>query len=188
MKLGNNTFLKNLKKDNLPENNILFWDTSLLVAAIIHHEQSDMRKAAIDFIDRLVKERTHVAFSSILIDEFIYVSTINELKKSQGTKSQAKKALERKDNLVIMPHIKDIENNMVALNNIISKFGTRLRLIIPNEAGIVTKALELQCKYRLDRADSIHIATMLFGSQRDIGCFDRHDFCKVDGINIWCKY
>ena len=31
-------------------------------------------------------------------------------------------------------------------------------------------------------------ATMLFGSQRDMACFDRQDFGKVDGVNLWCKY
>lgn len=188
MPLGNNTFLKHLNKDPLPENNVLFWDTSLPVAAIFHHEESSMRKGAIDFIDRLIKERTYIAFSSVLFDEFIHVAIINELKKSQASRSQARKALREKNETIIRPHIDDIQKNMVALNDILSKFKSNLRVIFPSEPGIIRKALELQCKYKLERADSIHIATMLFGTQRDIACFDRHDFGKVDGLNIWCRF
>lgn len=188
MKLGNNTFLKHLKTDNLPENNVLFWDTSLPAAAIFHHEESDMRNAAIGFIDRLVKEKTYIAFSSILFDEFIHIATINELKKSQISKKQAKKALQEKDEVIIKPHIEDIQKNMIALNDILSKFKNNLKVIFPSEPGIISKALELQCKYKLERADSIHIATMLYGAQRDIACFDRKDFGIVDGLNIYCRY
>ena len=77
---------------------------------------------------------------------------------------------------------------MVVLNDILSKFKGRLRVIFPSEPGIVKEALNLQCRYKLERADAIHIATMLFGKQRDIACFDRHDFGRVDGLNLWCKY
>ena len=188
MKLGNNTFLKHLKKDNLPGNNVLFWDTSLPASAIFHHKDSNQRKAAIDFIDRLVKEKTHIAFSSILFDEFIHVATIVELKKSQPSKSQARKALQEKNITIIQPHIADIQKNMIALNNILSKFEGNSRVIFPSEPGIISKALELQCQYKLERADSFHIATMLYGTQRDIGCFDRKDFGRVDGLNVWCNY
>ena len=96
MQLGNNTFLKHLNKDPLPENNILFWDTSLPVAAIFHHEESNMRKAAIEFIDRLIKEKTYIAFSSVLFDEFIYIAMRNELSKSQTSRTQAEKALRKR--------------------------------------------------------------------------------------------
>jgi len=188
MKLGNNTFLKHLKIDSLPQNNVLFWDTSLVVAAIFNHPQSDMRKSAIDFIDRLVKEKTYIACSSVLIEEFVQLSILNELKKSQGSRTQARKALEKKDDKIINPHLGDIEKNIVAMNDIFSKFKDNLRIVLPSESGIVKKALELQCIYQLERADSLHIATMLFGSQRDIACFDRNDFGKVDGLNIWCRY
>lgn len=188
MILGNNTFLKHLTKDTLPENNVLFWDTSLPAAAIFHHKESYMRKAAIDFIDRLIKENTHIAFSSILFEEFVDVATRIEIMKSQGTKSKADKAIFNHDAKIIEPHIKDIQSNIIALNDILSKFKNNHKVIFPVEAGIVTKALQLKCQYKLHRADSIHIATMLFGSQRDIACFDRQDFGRVDGLNIWCKF
>lgn len=187
-KLGNNTFFKHLEKDSLPENNLLFWDTSLPAAAIFHHQESDMRKAAIDFIDRLIKERTYIAFSSILFDEFTHIAVRNELVKSQGTRSQAKKALETSNRKVIEPHIEDIQNNMTALNDILSKFKGNHRVIFPSEPGVIKAALQLQCDYQLRWADSIHIATMLYGTQRNIACFDRRDFGKVDGLNLWCKY
>ena len=187
-KLGNSTFFKHLKKDSLPENNLLFWDTSLPAAAIFHHHESDMRKAAIDFIDRLIKERTYIAFSSILFDEFTHIAVRNELIKSQGTRSQANKALETSNRKVIEPHIEDIQNNMTALNDILSKFKGNHRVIFPSEPGVIKTALKLQCDYQLRRADSIHIATMLYGAQRNIACFDRRDFGKVDGLNLWCKF
>jgi predicted nucleic acid-binding protein len=187
MKLGSNTFLKNLKKDTLPDN-VLFWDTSLPASAIFNNPHSDQRKAAIDFINRLMMEKTYIAFSSILFDEFTHVSIINELEKSQGSKSQARKVLSTNNFKMIKPHLSDIQKNMQALNDIVGKFQGNHRVIFPCEVGIVSKALEIQCKYNLQRADSIHIATMLFGSQRDIACFDRHDFGKVDGLNLWCKY
>lgn len=188
MKLGDNTFLKHLSKDSLPENNVLFWDTSLPASAIFQHPESDKRKAAIDFINRLIKEKTYIAFSSILFDEFLHIAAIIELKKSQFTRKKAQAALSRKDQKIIEPHIVDIQKNMVALNDILSKFKDNFRVVFPTEPGIVGKALELQCKYKLERADSIHIATMLFGAQRDIACFDRHDFGQVNGLNIWCSY
>lgn len=188
MKLGNNTFLKHLSKDSLPENNVLFWDTSLPATAIFKHEQSQARKAAINFLDRLVKDGTYIAFSSVLIEEFVYVSIRTELIKSQGTGAQVQKALKKRDIKIITPHLNDIQKNITALNDILSKFKGRSRVVLPTEPGIVTKALELQCQYQLERADSIHIATMLFGSQRDIACFDKNDFGRVDGLNIWCGY
>ncbi|MCK5659088.1 MAG: type II toxin-antitoxin system VapC family toxin [Alphaproteobacteria bacterium] len=188
MKLGNNTRLKNLRKDQLSQTSILFWDTSLPVQAIFHHKDSIGRKAAIDFIDRIIKEKIYVAFSSVLFDEFIYVATRNELIKSQFTKNQVKKVLERKDEKIIAPHIKDIQKNMAALNEILSRLNKNFKVIFPCEPGIIAKALELQCEYKLERADSIHIATMLYGSQKDIACFDRKDFGRVDGLNIWCRY
>jgi predicted nucleic acid-binding protein len=188
MKLGNNTFLKRLKTDPLPENNILFWDTSLPASAIFQHEKSDQRKAAIDFIDRLIKEKTYVAFSSILFDEFVKISMRNELMKSLGTRSQADKVLANKDEKYILPHVKDIQKNMTALNDILSKFKNNLKVIFPSEPGIISKALEIKCQYKLEDSDSIHIATMLFGVQRDIACFDRKDFGKVDGLNLWCMH
>ncbi|MFH1868675.1 MAG: hypothetical protein ABH843_06865 [Candidatus Omnitrophota bacterium] len=147
-----------------------------------------MRKAAIEFIDRLIKEKTYIAFSSVLFDEFIYIAMRNELSKSQTSRTQAEKALRKKDEKIIRPHIKDIQNNMTILNDILSKFKNNLKVIFPSEPGIIAKALELQCKYKLERADSIHIATMLYGSQRDMACFDRKDFGRVDGLNIWCKF
>lgn len=188
MKLGNNTFLRHLAKDSLPEHNILFWDTSLPASAIFQHEQSDQRKAAIDFIDRLIKEKTYIAFSSILFDEFVKISMRNELIKSLGSRAQVNKALQNKDEKYIRPHIKDIQKNMTALNDILSKFHGNLKVIFPSEPGIISKALELKCQYQLEDSDSLHIATMLFGSQRDIAGFDRHDFSKVDGLNLWCKF
>ncbi|MFH0772328.1 MAG: hypothetical protein V1933_06885 [Candidatus Omnitrophota bacterium] len=188
MKSGNSTFLKHLVKDSLPENNVLFWDTSLPASAIFQHSESDKRKAAINFIDRLIKEKTYVAFSSILFDEFLHVATINELKKSQYSRAKAQAALIRKDQKIIKPHIADIQRNMAALNDILSKFKSNFRVIFPTESGIVGKALELQCQYKLERADSVHIATMLFGAQRDIACFDRNDFGQVNGLNLWCLY
>lgn len=188
LELGNNTFLRNLKTDSLPENNPLYWDTSLPVAAIFHHPESEKRKASIEFIDRLIKERTYIAASTVLIEEFTTLSIRNELIKSQGTKSQVDKVLREKNQEIIQPHLADIKKNIIALNDIISKFGTKMRIILPNEPSIVVKALELQYQYKLERADSIHIATMLVASQRDIACFDRHDFGKVVGLNIWCKY
>lgn len=187
-KLGNNTFLKHLQRDNLPENNVLFWDTSLPATAIFHHKESDKRKAAIDFIDRLIKENTYIAFSSILFDEFSYIAVENEIIKSQGTRSQARKAISRQDSKVIKPHIEDIQRNMKILNDILSKFKNSHKVVFPIESGIMTKALELQCDCKLYRADSIHIATMLYASQRDIACFDRKDFGRVDGLNLWCKF
>lgn len=188
MKCGNNTFLKHLKKDVLPENNVLFWDTSLPATAIFNHKQSDQRKATIEFIERLVKEKTYIAFSSILFDEFIHISIRNELKKAHGSSSKARKVLASKDPALILPHAKDIQNNMTALNGILAKFKNNLRVIFPAEPGIIAKALELQCQYGLDQADAFHIATMLYGSQRDIACFDRKDFCRVDGLNLWCQW
>ncbi len=188
MKLGNNTFLKHIKNDNLPENNVLFWDTSLPASAIFHHEESDRRKATIEFINRLIKEKTYIAFSSILFDEFIHVAIKNELMKAQLSNKERKRVLVEKNGAFIKPHIEDIQKDMTALNDILSKFKGNHKVIFPTESGIVAKALELQCQYKLERADSIHIATMLYGSQRDIACFDRTDFGKVDGLNIWCKY
>lgn len=188
MKLGNNTFLKHLSKDNLPENNLLYWDTSLPATAIFNHPENVKRKASIAFIDRLVKEKTYNAISSILIEEFIIISVRNELKKSQGSRSRADKAWREGDEKIIQPHLEDIKKNIIALNDIIGKFGARLRIVLTNDPTIISKALALQCQYKLERADSIHIATMLVASQRDIACFDRNDFGKVDGLNIWCKY
>jgi len=188
MKLGNNTILKHLQKDQFPQNKILFWDTSLPATAIFNHPDSYARKAAINFIDRLVKEKVYVAFSSILFDEFTQIAAINELKKSQASKNQAKKALLEKNEKVIAPHINDIQKNIIALHNILGKFKLNYRVIFPIEPGIISKSLELLCRYQLDRADSIHIATMLYGSQGDIACFDRNDFGRVEGINLWCKY
>jgi len=188
MKCGNNTFLKHLKNDNLPENNLLFWDTSLPASAIFQHKESDRRKAAIEFIDRLIKEKTYIAFSSVLFDEFIHIAIKNELMKAQLSRKESNRALSEKNERIIKPHIEDIQKNMTALNEILSKFKGNLRVIFPTESGIVAKALELQCTHKLDRADSIHIATMLYGSQRDIACFDTRDFGRVDGLNIWCKY
>lgn len=188
MKLGNNTFLKHLQKDELPQNKVLFWDTSLPVAAIFNHPNSDMRKAAIDFIERLVKEGIYIAFSSVLFDEFIHIAVINELKKSQASVNKAKNALSKKNEAIIRPHINDIQKNFIALNDILGKFRNRLRVVFPSEPGIISKALELLCEHKLERADSIHIATMLYGSQCDIASFDRNDFSKISGINIWCKY
>ncbi|MFH0931877.1 MAG: hypothetical protein V1890_08080 [Candidatus Zixiibacteriota bacterium] len=187
MKLGVSTFLKHLVKDSLPQN-VLFWDTSLPASAIFLHPQSDQRKAAINFIDRLIKEKTYIAFSSILFDEFLHIVSLIELEKSQFSRKKAQAALTRKDRSIIEPHIADIQKNMVALNDILSKFTGNFKVVFPTEPGIVGKALELQCVYKLERADSIHIATMLYGAQRDIACFDRNDFGQVDGLNIWCKY
>ncbi|MFA5747413.1 MAG: hypothetical protein WC926_05095 [Candidatus Paceibacterota bacterium] len=188
MKLGNNTFFRHLQKDKLPQNKVLFWDTSLPAAAIFNHPNSDMRKGAINFIDRLAKEKIYIAFSSVLFDEFTQVSVINELKKSQLSKSQAKKALLEKNEKIIRPHINDIQRNILALHNILSKFKLNHRVVFPIEPGIISKSLELLCQYQLERADSIHIATMLYGAQSDIACFDKHDFGKVEGLNLWCKY
>jgi len=62
------------------------------------------------------------------------------------------------NNTFLRPHIDDIQKNMVALNDILSKFKGNLRVIFPSEPGIIRKALELQCEY------------------------------KLDGLNIWCKF
>lgn len=188
MKLGNNTVFKHLTRDSLPNNHVLFWDTSLPAAAIFNHPNSDMRRAAIGFIERLIKEKICIAFSSILLDEFTQVAVINELKKSQLSGNRARKVLSEKKEEIIKPHLRDIQKNVTALKDILDKFKSNSRVIFPTEPGIITKSLELQCQYQLERADSIHVATMLYGSQNHIACFDRHDYGKIKDLNIWCKY
>lgn len=82
MILGNNTFLKDLQKSDLPQD-VIFWDTSLPASAIFKHDNHLKRKAAQDFIERLIKEGAYIAFSSVLLDEFTHIAIRNELMKSQ---------------------------------------------------------------------------------------------------------
>jgi len=176
--------LKHLKYDKLPL--IIFWDTSLLAHAIFGHERSTIKKSAIEFIDKLVKEKINIAFSSILFDEFIRIACRKELIRSKFTKTQARKALQKKDPVIIKPHINDIKKDVTALYDILSKFEGRSTVIYPIDPDLVATALELQCQYKLEWADSFHIATVLFGNQKDIVAFDK-DFHNVKDLYIWCK-
>lgn len=112
----------------------------------------------------------------------------NELRRGEYRKKEINRALNGYNSKIISYHIKDIENNMILLNELLSKFGTRRRVIFPTEPGMVEKILETRCKYKLLEADSIHLGSMLFGGHKNLISFDRKDFEKIPGINLWCKH
>ncbi len=179
---------KHLFRDPLPEKKIIFWDTSFAVAAVFEREKTRRGMAAINFIQRLQKEKAIIAFSSILFDEFLQIALRAELIRSQGSRSKADRALQEGNAMVIRPHIKDIQKDMEALGAILSKFEYRPYVIFPTETGLVENALDLRCNYCLAHADSIHIASMFYGEEKNMVSFDREDFGKIAGISLWCKF
>lgn len=189
MTSGNRAILKHLINDNIPTDQVFYFDTNFAVSAIFQDQKKSFRhQAIIKFIKRLLEAKVSIACSSVLYHEFIRVTIRNELKRAQHSRRAIKQALDAGKPGIILPHIKDIENNMQALGELLSKFGTRRRVIFPTEPGMVKLILELRCKYKLDEADAIHLGTMLFGKNKNFISFDRNDFNRIPGINLWCKH
>ncbi len=189
MTLGNRATLKHLINDKIPKDATFYFDTNFPISAIFQDERNSFRhKAVIKFIKRLLDSKAQIACASILFEEFFRASVRVELARGQYSKKEINRALSGGKPKIISYHIKDIEKNMFLFNELLSKFGTRRRVILPSEPGIIEKILETRCKYNLHEADAFHLGTMLFGKHKHFISFDKNDFKKIPGINLWCKH
>ncbi len=185
MPSGNNTFLKHLIEDDFL-GPLIFWDTSFPAAIIL--EVGDRPTAAIHFAEKLIKNKTHIVFSTHLCTEMFNLIVINKVKNGEGAASnnEAKKLLDKNPS-IISSYQQEIENTIKAFQEFLGKFAGRFHSVLPTEPTVATSILETKSKYSLSAGDAIHIGTMLASQQRDIVGFDGH-FKRIDGINIWSEF
>ncbi|MBU1044768.1 MAG: PIN domain-containing protein [Candidatus Omnitrophica bacterium] len=189
MTSGNRATLKHLLNDKIPLDQVFHFDTNFVISALVQEEQNSYRqKATIQFIKKLLDAKVQIACASILFEEFFRVALRVELKKGLYSKKEIDRAMSGGKSKIISYHIKDVEKNMLLLNELLSKFGSRRRVILPTEPKIIEKILETRCKYSLHEADAFHLGTMLFGNHKNFISFDKKDYAKVEGINLWCLY
>lgn len=93
-----------------------------------------------------------------------------------------------KDNPKILePHLSVIDKLMESLIKLLASFGQGYVQPIRANEYILKSAIDIQNKHLTDIADSMHIATILYGGIRDILTFDR-DIHNIDQFHSWCRY
>ena len=209
--------LKHLKFHQLPEDKIIFWDTSFVISALFppsperiktlksgkrlnDEEREELCRlefdkhkhdVSIDFIERLIEENINIAFSSILFQEAYFAIqyiVLDEVYKDRGkTKEELKK-----DPSILSNHISSIMKNWNLFMALLSKFKSRIFPITPSDSLIIKKTLDIRVKYKLEPNDSLHIGTVLagrIGKENDIVSFDSHfrDVALLEGLNVWWR-
>lgn len=184
MKIGNNTFLKHLKKDEL-RSPVVFWDTSFPAAIIL--EESERKEAAIDFANKLIKEKIQIVFSSHVCAEYLNLTIKNKIRIGEkfATNKLAMLLIE-KDPSIISKYQVGINKSVQAFQELIGMFNN-VKIVLPTEPIVSKSIIDVRRKYRLDINDAIHAGTMLVSEERNLVTFDS-DFNKIDGINIWSKF
>lgn len=184
MSLGNNTFLKHLKIDQL-RSPMVFWDTSFPAAIIL--EESERREAAIDFANKLIKDKIQIVFSSHVCTEYINTTIKNKIKIGEKLKTNKQaKVLIDSDPTIIAKYQVGINDSIKAFQELIGMFKS-VKVVLPTEPIVSESIIDVRKKYRLSADDAIHVGTMLVSEERNLVTFDS-DFNKVDGINIWSQF
>lgn len=190
VKVISNPNLKHFKHSPLPQDKIIYWDTSFALSAILDSpSQRYQHKASVQFLNKLIQEQINIVFSSVLFQEFYRGSITNELIKIYGTKSKADRELDKNPN-ILKPHIPAITSNCQLFHDLLSKFKGRLFIIHPTEPVVVEEILKLRSEHTLELNDAIHIGTLLGGKKFDIVSFDSHfkNIAQTLNIKVWCRF
>lgn len=207
--------VKRLLHDDLPKGKIIFCDTNFIIDALfapdlsrkveLQHMASgkplteeeeaeyyrckfveERHEVSVKFIERLIKEKMNLAFSSILFTEVYFVSTYTELDKVYKDRKKSVDAL-KEDPTILAGHTQSILKKWDLFMDLLSKFDKRIYPINPAEPKIIEEVLRLRTNYRLTPNDSFHLGTMLAGKQSDIVVFDNaiKNVALEEGINAW---
>ena len=178
----------NLQLGRLPK--IIHIDTSFFISAIIN-DNSDKHKAAENFFRRLLKEKTAIALSTIVFNEFWNAALKIRIKDALRLKTTSEinlpaMIIDEKSFEEVQKHNKTVRADISLLFDLLDKFSGRCLIIHPNR-DIMNDALTMHHTYAMGLMDAIHIATMRIAKEESIAAFDRY-MENVLGINVWCMY
>lgn len=207
--------IKRLLHDDFPKSKIIFWDTNFVIDALFspsaerknelqikasgapltpeeEEEYSRIKfiehkhQISVDFVERLIKEKMNIAFSSILFTEVYFVSKYIELDKVYKDREKTKLAL-KNDPKILSIHTPEILKKWDIFMELLSKFKSRIYAINPSDTTIIREVLRMRTQYCLTPNDSFHVGTMLAGNQKDIVAFDGavKNVALEEGIDVW---
>jgi len=205
---------KRLLVHSLPQDKIIFIDTSFIIDALFYpnterlknleikkrrndHEEREYHKlqfhmhkhdVSVKFVERLIKEKINITFSSILFHEFYFASKYIELDKVFKDRKKTQEAL-KKDPKILSEYIPDILKNWNLFMDLLGKFKGRIFPITPSDPNIIKETLRIRTTYGLQPNDSLHLGTIIAGNIKDIVVFDFkfREAAINEGLNVWYK-
>lgn len=207
--------IKRLLYDDLPKSRVIFWDTNFVIDALfppnVERKNELQTKAdktpltseesleykrikfleqrhgvSVDFLERLIKEKMNVAFSSILFTEVYFFCKYIELDKIYKDKEKTRVALKNNPR-ILLTHTPEILKKWDIFMELLSKFKSRIFAINPSEAIIIQEVLRMRYQYCLTPNDSFHVGTVLAGKHKDIIAFDKavKNVALEEGVDVW---
>ena len=163
-------------------------DTSFFIAAIID-DGSDRHIASVNFFRRLVKEKTKIAFSTLVFNEFWQAALKIRIRESLRLKSNNEINLPKMmdENFASVEiHNETVRCDISLLFDLLDKFSEHCLIISPNK-DIMNDALTVHYTYAMGLPDALHIATLKATKEESIAAYDRY-MENVLGVNVWCMY